>query len=236
MKLPPVVSQQEWRQARDALLVKEKAHKRAQDELAAQRRRLPVTAVDGEYVFDGADGKASLLDLFDGRRQLVVYHFMPFHDGAPCSGCASFTDHIPTRTHLRQRDTNFVITTPTAWPEFAATRERLGWTVPAYSEAGNGFAADMGAGVFRAVLFFMVIEPAQVADVMEQCADRTQPEQTLIHDLCTACLHAAIHQSCHGQRHFQNMLDVVIVSFAGMVAGKFAAVQAADIGKHPQQL
>src|SRR5262245_31784765 len=91
--LPQVVSQAEWQEVRDKLLVKEKAATRARDALAAERRRLPMVAIEKGYTFDGADGKASLLDLFDGRRQLILYHFMfgPSQDEG-CEGCSMYVD------------------------------------------------------------------------------------------------------------------------------------------------
>ena len=88
-KLPPIVSPAEWQAARDRLLVKEKAHTRASDALAAERRRLPIMEISKPYLFDGPEGKVSLLDLFAGRRQLIMYHFMfaPSVDGWPTAGC-----------------------------------------------------------------------------------------------------------------------------------------------------
>ena len=88
MSLPEIVSPQEWRAARVALLEKEKAMTRARDELSAERRRLPMVEITKEYVFEGPDGKATLLDLFEGRRQLIVYHFMfaPGVQGWPEAG------------------------------------------------------------------------------------------------------------------------------------------------------
>src|SRR3954449_6487286 len=95
MNLPAVVSATEWQAARDALLAKEKEATRARDALAAERRRLPRVRIDKQYAFEGADGNASLLDLFDGRRQLIVYHFMfgPNQD-AGCDGCSMVVDGI----------------------------------------------------------------------------------------------------------------------------------------------
>ena len=87
--LPQVVSQAEWQAARDKLLVNEKAATRTRDLLAAERRRLPMVKIEKEYIFEGPDGKASLIDLFDGRRQLILYHFMfgPRQDEG-CEGCS----------------------------------------------------------------------------------------------------------------------------------------------------
>jgi len=110
MKLPPVVSPDEWQVARESLLVKEKDATRARDALAAERRRLPVVRIDQAYVFEGPDGKASLLDLFEGRRQLIVYHFMfgPNQD-AGCDGCSMVVDNIGHPAHLHARDTSFAL-------------------------------------------------------------------------------------------------------------------------------
>src|SRR5437588_3549602 len=99
MDLPKVVPPAEWQAARDELLVKEKEATRARDALAAERRRLPMARIDKDYVFEGPDGKASLLDLFDGRRQLVLYHFMfaPGVEGWPdagCPGCSMVADQL----------------------------------------------------------------------------------------------------------------------------------------------
>ena len=101
MNLPPIVSPSEWQSARDALLAKEKEATRARDALAAERRRLPMVRIETDYVFDGPDGKARLVDLFEGRRQLLVYHFMfgPNQD-AGCDGCSMFVDQIGHLAHL----------------------------------------------------------------------------------------------------------------------------------------
>src|SRR4029453_4088543 len=103
--LPRIVSQEEWRAAHEKLLVKEKAATRAHDALAAKRRRQPMTEVEKNYVFEGPNGKASLLDLFERRRQLIIYHFMfaPGVDGWPkagCPGCSLAADQIGHLSHL----------------------------------------------------------------------------------------------------------------------------------------
>ena len=145
MNLPPVVSQDEWQAARDELLVKEKAATRTLDALAAERRRLPMVAVEKEYAFEGADGRATLLDLFDGRRQLIVYHHMlrPA-DPDPCVGCCMFTDHIPHLAHLHARDTSLVLVSRAPIAEIEALKERMGWTVPWFSLVSDEFNADFG--------------------------------------------------------------------------------------------
>src|SRR5262249_55324309 len=113
MKTPPVVSAQEWEDARQRLLVEEKNLTRARDALAAHRRRMPWVAVEQAYVFEGPNGKASLLDLFEGRRQLVLYRafFEPGVYGWPdhaCRGCSLGADQVSHLSHLNQRDTTLV--------------------------------------------------------------------------------------------------------------------------------
>src|SRR5919198_785952 len=110
MKTPAIVSEQEWEAARQQLLVKEKAFTRSRDALAAERRRMPWMAVEKKYVFDGPEGKVSLLDLFEGRRQLIVYRafFEPGVSGWPehaCIGCSMGADQVAHLAHLNARDT-----------------------------------------------------------------------------------------------------------------------------------
>jgi predicted dithiol-disulfide oxidoreductase (DUF899 family) len=147
MNRPKVVSAQEWQAARDALVVKEKAHTRALDALAAQRRRLPMVRLTGDYRFTAPDGSAATLaDLFQGRRQLVVYHFMqaPGQDWI-CGGCASFTDNIADQSHLNARDTTLILLSRAPQEEIELVRRRMGWSVPWYS-SGDGFYDDLGVG------------------------------------------------------------------------------------------
>lgn len=140
------MSPTEWQAARDALLVKEKEATRALDALAAERRRLPMVAFDKDYLFETADGKAGLLDLFDGRRQLIVYHMMWHGDGTFCSGCSSFMDNVGHLAHLNARDTSFALVYRGPLAEIEAFKARMGWTVPLYSSYGNDFEADCGLG------------------------------------------------------------------------------------------
>src|SRR6266511_613312 len=127
--LPPVVSKEEWQAARDKLLVKEKAATHARDALAAERRRLPMVRIDKEYVFEGPNGKASLLDLFEGRRQLILYHFMfgPNQD-AGCDGCSMFVDQIGHLAHLHARDTSFALVSRAPLTKIEPYKKRMGWT------------------------------------------------------------------------------------------------------------
>jgi predicted dithiol-disulfide oxidoreductase (DUF899 family) len=144
MSLPRIVSMTEWQRARDDLLVKEKAATRALDALAAERRRLPMVRVDADYVFEGRDSKAGLLDLFDGRRQLVIYHFMLGPGEDPCVGCASLIDNVPNLAHLHARDTMFVLTSRAPLAEIETVRQRMGWTVPWFSSYGSTFNEHFG--------------------------------------------------------------------------------------------
>src|SRR6476620_7632374 len=110
MKKPPIVSQQEWETAHKKMLVKEKAFTRSRDALAAERRRMPWVAVEKKYAFEGPKGKVSLLDLFEGRRQLIVYRafFEPGVFGWPdhgCRGCSFLADQVADLAHLNARDT-----------------------------------------------------------------------------------------------------------------------------------
>ncbi|QYN31700.1 DUF899 domain-containing protein [Pseudonocardia sp. DSM 110487] len=139
--LPPVVTPQEWAVAAAELRAAEKEHMRAGDALAARRRRMPMVEFGG-YTFEGADGPATLLDLFEGRRQLVVYQFMA---GPPwCQGCCLFTDQISHLAHLHARDTTMANVSLSRYEDLAALRERMGWQVPFYSSLGNDFATDCG--------------------------------------------------------------------------------------------
>ncbi|MGA4842637.1 DUF899 domain-containing protein [Streptomyces sp. G45] len=146
MGLPHIVTRAEWRAAREELLAKEKAATRARDALNAERRGLPMVEIDTEYVFDGADGKATLLDLFAGRSQLVVYHFMfaPEWD-AGCRGCSGFLDQIGHLSHLRARDTTFVAASRAPFTRILPFKARMGWVVPWFSTCGAEFNRDFEA-------------------------------------------------------------------------------------------
>ena len=147
MSIPtPVVSEQEWRREREVLLVKEKELTRARDALAAERRRLPMVRVDKDYRFEGPEGEVRLLDLFEGRRQLIVYRFFldPDMDGYPdsgCPGCSMFADNLPNLTHLNARDTTLVFASAGSQDAIRAYRERMGWDVPWYTTTDD-FSAD----------------------------------------------------------------------------------------------
>ncbi|MFF9162938.1 DUF899 domain-containing protein [Streptomyces longwoodensis] len=143
MSLPEVVSRAQWRAAREELLLKEKAATRARDALNAQRRRLPMVEVEEEYVFHGGDGKATLPELFEGHRQLVVYHFMFAPEWeAGCRSCSAFLDQIGHLAHLKARDTALAAVSRAPYPKLLPFKARMGWTVPWYSSYGSGFNRD----------------------------------------------------------------------------------------------
>ena len=143
MTLPEIVSREEWRAAREELLVREKAATRARDALNADRRRLPMVAVEKEYVFECGDGKVTLPDLFRGRHQLVVQHFMfaPEWD-AGCRSCSAFLDQIGHLAHLRARGTEFAVVSRAPYTKILPFKARMGWTVPWYSSFGGDFNHD----------------------------------------------------------------------------------------------
>ncbi len=149
MKTPPIVSAQDWEAAYQKMLVKEKEHLRAGDSLAAERRRMPWLAVEKEYVFDGPDGKVSLLDLFGGRRQLLVYRafFQPDVHGWPehaCVGCSLMADHVPNLTHLNARDTTFVYASPASQADIERVKARMGWEHIPWYTITDDFDKDFG--------------------------------------------------------------------------------------------
>lgn len=150
MQSPPIVNAQEWAAAHAKMLVKEKELTRARDALAAQRRRMPWTPVRADYMFDGPEGRATLLDLFDGRRQLIVYRaFMdPGVEGWPdhgCSGCSLMADHVGNLSHLNARDTTLVYASRGPQEDISRIKHRMGWTIPWYTiveESGMAFDVD----------------------------------------------------------------------------------------------
>jgi predicted dithiol-disulfide oxidoreductase (DUF899 family) len=138
MKMPPVVSTEEWKAAREELLVKEKELTRARDALAAERRRMPRLAVEKEYSFEGPNGPASFSDLFEGRRQLVVYRFFfdPDVKGYPekgCPGCSFVADQVAHLAHLNARDTTLVFASRAPQENIKRLKERMGWEIPWYT-------------------------------------------------------------------------------------------------------
>jgi predicted dithiol-disulfide oxidoreductase (DUF899 family) len=145
MNLPEIVSREQWLAARKQLLAREKELTRVRDELAADRRRLPMVEVHKPYVFEGSGGPASLLDLFDECRQLIVYHFMWRDDlDNACPSCSGFGDEVARGhlTFLRERDTRLVFISRAPAARLEAFWERMGWLVPWYSSEHSEFNYD----------------------------------------------------------------------------------------------
>jgi predicted dithiol-disulfide oxidoreductase (DUF899 family) len=145
MALPEVVSREEWLEARRRLLAMEKEQTRQRDALNAERRKLPMVAVEKEYVFEGPDGKATLAELFGDSRQLIVQHVMYGPDWeSACPSCTDFTDEISAGmlAHLRLRDTAYVMVSRAPLPKIESYRALRGWTLPWYSSYGSDFNYD----------------------------------------------------------------------------------------------
>ncbi len=142
----PVVSRGEWLAARKKLLAEEKELTRRRDRLCAARRALPWMKVEKDYIFQGPRGPVSLADLFDGRSQLIVYHFM-FGPGweEGCTGCSFISDHVDAaRRHFEHRDVSFAAVSRAPLEEFTPFKKRMGWTFPWVSSAGSDFNFDYG--------------------------------------------------------------------------------------------
>lgn len=159
MKTPSIVSAPEWEDAHRRLLVKEKELTRARDALAAMRRRMPWMAVDKPYTFEGPDGPATLLDLFAGRRQLIVYRAFvdPGVDGWPehgCVGCSLMADHIGNLAHLNARDTTLVYASRGSQTDLRRIKERMGWDHPWYTITDD-FDADFGCDLWHGTNAFI---------------------------------------------------------------------------------
>src|SRR3954466_8410505 len=143
LNLPEVVSRAQWLEARKALLAAEKEMTRARDALNADRLRLPMVRVEKDYAFTGPDGPVKLIDLFEGRNQLIVYHFMWLYDkNLGCPSCSSFMDQIGNLTQLNIRDATFVCTSNAEFADIQAFKARMGWDFPWYSSLGSDFNYD----------------------------------------------------------------------------------------------
>ena len=146
MKQHPVVSHDEWTRARVAFLKKEKEFSRARDELARARRELPWEKVEKAYAFDTPAGRKSLADLFNGRAQLVVYHFMFAPDWKEgCAHCSFWADHFPRPDHLAQKDTVFVAISRAPLDRIEQMKQRMGWTFTWVSSGESDFNYDFQA-------------------------------------------------------------------------------------------
>jgi len=140
---PEIVSQEEWLRERKKLLTQEKELTKHGDRVNAERRRLAMVKLEKNYVFDGPHGKKNLVDLFDGRRQLIVYHFMfdpKWEKG--CMGCTGYVNALGDLSLLDERDTTFVLISRAPLPELEAYKAQKGWRLPWFSSFGNDFNYD----------------------------------------------------------------------------------------------
>lgn len=147
MSLPRIATREEWLAARTRLLAREKELTRQRDALSAERRGLPMVEVETDYVLDGPDGPARLIDLFEGRRQLIIYHFMFAPDWEEgCPSCTAGTDEISAGflDHLHARDTSYAMVSRAPLAKLQKYKAARGWDVPWYSSSGTSFNYDFG--------------------------------------------------------------------------------------------
>jgi predicted dithiol-disulfide oxidoreductase (DUF899 family) len=170
MAFPEIVTREEWLEARKQFLAREKQATRERDALNAERRRLPMVAIEKEYLFEGPEGRAPLAGLFGDSRQLIVQHVMfgPDWDAA-CPGCTSGIDEIADGilAHLRTRDTSFVLVSRAPLDKLEKYRAARGWTIPWYSSYGTDFNYDFHATLDRdrqQLVYNYREEPDLVAD------------------------------------------------------------------------
>lgn len=180
MALPRIAGRDEWLEARTALLAKEKAATRARDELNTERRQLPMVEIDREYVLHGPDGDVGLADLFDGRAQLIVYHFMfdpTWEDG--CPSCTAGTDELSVGffEHLHSRNTSYAMVSRAPLEKLQRWKERRGWDVPWYSSFGSDFNYDFGVTIdeSKAPARFNYRTKAQWEELGSDLFDADQP-------------------------------------------------------------
>jgi predicted dithiol-disulfide oxidoreductase (DUF899 family) len=157
-----VVSEREWSAQREALLAKEKELTRARDALAAERRRLPVVAVEKNYRFEGPGGEVGLLDLFEGRRQLIVYRFfldpgmqIASYPEDGCPGCTMFADNLPNLIHLGARDTTLAFVSAGSQDAIRNYRRRMGWADWPWYTTLDDFSKDFGVSEWWGVNVFL---------------------------------------------------------------------------------
>lgn len=156
------VSEGEWNSRREALLGKEKELTRARDALAAERRRLPVVRVETDYRFEGPEGEVSLLDLFEGRRQLIVYRFfldpdmeIATYPKDGCPGCTMFADNLPNLIHLNARDTTLAFASGGSQEAIRNYRARMGWADWPWYTTRDEFSADFGVSEWFGINVFL---------------------------------------------------------------------------------
>jgi predicted dithiol-disulfide oxidoreductase (DUF899 family) len=152
--MPEIVSAGQWQQDRDELLKAEKEATRAVDALAARRRRLPMVKLSKTYVFDSPAGPTTLLDLFDGQRELVVYQFMDNGPGEYCPGCTHFSNNVADLATLAANGVSWATVSNMPLAQIEPYKAKKGWTMPFVSSHGTTFADDCGAsGGFKLSVF-----------------------------------------------------------------------------------
>jgi len=160
MNTPPIVSPEEWEAAREKLLAKEKELTRAKDALAAERRRMPRMAIEKDYRFEGPGGEVSLADLFEGRKQLIVYRFF-FEPGVAkwpesgCPGCSFVADQVAHLAHLNARDTTLAFVSRAPQPDVARWKARMGWEQIPWYTLTDDFDLDMGVDEWHGTNVFL---------------------------------------------------------------------------------
>jgi predicted dithiol-disulfide oxidoreductase (DUF899 family) len=155
MELPPIVSEKEWQRSHEVLLAKEKQATRARDALAAERRRQPMMEFSTDYEFEGPDGVVKLTDLFQGRSQLILYHFWFPPDGEPCGGCSMFADQVSPLAHINARDTSFALVSRAPQPQIERFKRRMGWSIPWYTPIGEDFQIARGTTEYFSLDVFL---------------------------------------------------------------------------------
>lgn len=157
--LPKIVSRDEWFEARNVLKAEEEEFAKERGALVAKRRKLPMVEMGDEYFFESPDGKVGLIDLFDGRRQLMVYHFWFEPGGDPCEGCSAWTRDLGDLggnfASLRKYDTALAYVSRAPADEIAGVRERRSWTMPWYSLVGEDFLDATGYGGWAQISVFL---------------------------------------------------------------------------------
>src|SRR6478735_1876664 len=155
MELPQIVTPDEWQRANEALRAKEKRATRERDALAAERRRQPMMEFSAGYEFEGPDGVVTFTDLFEGRPQLIVYHFWLPPDGDPCGGCSMFADQVSELAHLNARGVSFAIVSRAPQDQIAALKRRMGWEMPWYTVVGEEFQRACRTSEYFALQVFL---------------------------------------------------------------------------------
>jgi len=173
IEFPEVVTRNKWLTERKKLLKKEKEFTRKRDQLNAERRRLPMVKIEKEYEFEGPEGKVNMFDIFEGRHQLIVYHFMfdPSWDEG-CPSCSAWADHIARGhlNHLNSRSTTLALVSRAPFRKIQSFKKRMGWLMPWYSSFGGDFNYD-----------FHVTQDESVVPVMYNYRDKATLEHLGMH-------------------------------------------------------